>query len=68
LGAAGTKRIYLEVRESNESALALYQSSGYTVVARRQDYYPAPREDALVLSVAIRLEQKAQKLANTLWF
>jgi ribosomal-protein-alanine N-acetyltransferase len=56
LGAAGTKRVYLEVRASNEPALALYQSSGYTVVGRRQDYYPAPREDALVLSACIGSE------------
>jgi [ribosomal protein S18]-alanine N-acetyltransferase len=50
LRAAGIKRIYLEVRPSNESALALYQSSGYTIVGRRQDYYSAPQEDALILS------------------
>ena len=56
LRAAGAKRIYLEVRPSNESALALYQSSGYTIVGRRQDYYPAPPEDALVLSMGFSLE------------
>jgi [ribosomal protein S18]-alanine N-acetyltransferase len=50
LRAAGIKRIYLEVRPSNESALALYQSSAYTIVGRRQDYYSAPQEDALILS------------------
>ena len=53
LRAAGTKRVYLEVRPSNESALALYRSSGYTVAGRRRDYYPTPREDALVLSAGI---------------
>jgi len=53
LRAAGTKRVYVEVRPSNEPALALYQSSGYAVVGRRQDYYPSPREDALVLSADI---------------
>src|SRR6516225_12466384 len=56
LRAAGTKRVYLEVRPSNESALALYRSSGYTVVGRRRDYYPTPREDALVLSTGIGSE------------
>jgi [ribosomal protein S18]-alanine N-acetyltransferase len=53
LRAAGTKRVFLEVRPSNESALALYQSSGYAMVGRRQNYYSAPPEDALVLSAAI---------------
>lgn len=61
LAAAGTRRVYLEVRPSNESALALYQSSGYTIVGRRQDYYPAPREDALVLCAAVgRSEREAR--------
>ena len=53
LRAAGTKRVYLEVRPSNESALALYRSSGYTIVGRRQDYYATPPEDALVLSTSL---------------
>ncbi len=56
LRAAGAKRVYLEARPSNESALALYLSSGYTIVGRRQDYYPAPPEDALVLSMGFSLE------------
>jgi [ribosomal protein S18]-alanine N-acetyltransferase len=56
LSAGGTKRVYLEVRASNESALGLYQSSGYCVVGRRQGYYPGPQEDALVLSAAISPE------------
>ena len=53
LRAAGTKRVYLEVRPSNESALGLYQASGYRSVGRRQDYYPEPREDALVLCAVL---------------
>jgi [ribosomal protein S18]-alanine N-acetyltransferase len=53
LRAVGTKRVFLEVRPSNESALALYQSSGYTITGRRQNYYSAPQEDAFVLSAAI---------------
>jgi ribosomal-protein-alanine N-acetyltransferase len=53
LRAVGTKRVLLEVRSSNESALALYQSSGYTIIGRRQNYYSAPQEDALVLCAAI---------------
>jgi ribosomal-protein-alanine N-acetyltransferase len=53
LRAAGTKCVYLEVRASNESALALYRSSGYTIISRRQDYYGAPREDGLVLRTVL---------------
>jgi ribosomal-protein-alanine N-acetyltransferase len=53
LRAVGTRRVYLEVRPSNESALALYHFCGYTIVARRKDYYAAPPEDALVLSTSL---------------
>lgn len=53
LHTAGTNRVYLEVRPSNQSALALYLSAGYTLAGRRQGYYPAPREDALVLCAAL---------------
>jgi [ribosomal protein S18]-alanine N-acetyltransferase len=56
LRAAGTKRIYLEVRPANGPALALYQSSGYTVVGRRRDYYAAPREDALALCMVLDIK------------
>lgn len=41
---------YLEVRESNVVAQALYESLGFVQVGRRPDYYPEDegREDALV--------------------
>ncbi len=46
------KRIFLEVRISNQSALQLYQSMGFRQIGVRRDYYPAEKgkEDALVLS------------------
>ena len=39
----------LEVRESNHSAISLYQSLGFCEVGRRPNYYSAPKEDALIL-------------------
>lgn len=39
----------LEVRVSNEAALALYEALGYVPVGRRPNYYHKPREDALIL-------------------
>ena len=47
----GVQRMFLEVRPSNISALALYQRSGFVQSGLRVDYYPAPdgREDALML-------------------
>lgn len=54
-------RIILEVRPSNASALALYQSLGYEQIGVRKNYYPLDaanglREDALVLAKSIKLE------------
>lgn len=46
----GAKRILLEVRGSNTAAIELYHSLGFTLLARRRDYYYNPREDALVLT------------------
>jgi len=50
----GAEQCFLEVRESNHAAIALYLREGFAPVARRAGYYPAPhgaagREDALVM-------------------
>ncbi len=50
----GAEQVFLEVRESNAPAIALYERAGFESVARRESYYPpasagAPREDALVM-------------------
>ncbi len=44
--------VYLEVRPSNEAALALYDSEGFNEIGQRRDYYPAAkgREDAILLA------------------
>ncbi len=54
----GAEQIFLEVRPSNVTAIALYESEGFARVARRDAYYPArspegPREDALVMRRAL---------------
>ncbi len=40
----------LEVRPSNEAAIALYQRHGFEEVGRRKNYYDLPKEDALILT------------------
>jgi len=46
----GTRRAYLEVRASNEAAIALYVGNGFCQNGRRVRYYQNPPEDALVFS------------------
>jgi [ribosomal protein S18]-alanine N-acetyltransferase len=45
----GAATVFLEVRESNAAARALYASRGFEPVGRRRGYYRKPLEDALVL-------------------
>ena len=45
--------VWLEVRESNTRARALYLHEGFAEAGRRRDYYPAPqgkREDAILMN------------------
>ena len=51
------QEVFLEVRESNQTAQALYLSSGFRPVGQRTAYYRNPKEDALVLWLP--LEQHA---------
>ena len=45
----GARLAVLEVRDSNKSAQALYESCGFRIVGRRVDYYSEPIEDALIM-------------------
>ena len=45
----GVRQVYLEVRESNAPARALYSGFGFKEVGRRTAYYRRPVEDAMVL-------------------
>ena len=53
--ALGASDLYLEVRPSNWSANALYESLGFREIGVRKEYYPAQlgREDARVLALAL---------------
>ena len=49
LAERGVRSLTLEVRASNEGAIALYRTLGFAQVGRRPNYYTKPREDALIL-------------------
>ena len=47
--------IFLEVRPSNESAIALYENMGFNEIGVRKDYYPGKegREDAVMFGLEL---------------
>jgi ribosomal-protein-alanine N-acetyltransferase len=47
------REVMLEVRASNQSALALYRSTGFRETGRRPRYYIDPVEDAVLLSFGL---------------
>jgi len=51
-GANTVKTVFLEVRPSNERAIALYHAAGFCEIGLRKGYYPATRgrEDAVAMA------------------
>ncbi len=45
----GCHAMFLEVRASNEAAVALYEGRGFQRVGIRKHFYENPREDALIM-------------------
>jgi ribosomal-protein-alanine N-acetyltransferase len=52
--ATGDTDFFLEVREKNGAARALYEAFGYTAVGVRKGYYKNPTEDACIYSLFAR--------------
>ena len=48
---AGIKRVLLEVRESNDSAIHLYEELGFKKLGIRKDFYEQPRENAYIMEM-----------------
>jgi ribosomal-protein-alanine N-acetyltransferase len=52
----GAQWLWLEVRQSNQRALQVYQRYGFRQISIRKDYYPAgrqQREHAVVMSLKL---------------
>ena len=55
--AAGIYQVLLEVRPSNQHALAVYRHAGFQMIGIRKKYYPAAgssREDAIVMRLTLK--------------
>lgn len=47
------RAIFLEVRESNQNARALYRKSGFEETGLRKSYYADPAEDAIICRLSL---------------
>ncbi len=56
-GRAHLAFLTLEVRASNQAAIALYLKHGFTQVGRRKNYYAAEHEDAILMTLDFRPEE-----------
>jgi [ribosomal protein S18]-alanine N-acetyltransferase len=52
-GVRGVDKVFLEVREANSWARALYARRGFVSVGRRPGYYRKPTEDAVVMALEL---------------
>lgn len=48
---SAVRAIFLEVRESNSAAIALYKKFGFQITGRRPNYYRNPQESALLMNL-----------------
>lgn len=50
-----SQKVFLEVRESNAAARALYEKAGFRQTGRRKGYYSDPAEDAILYGLTFSL-------------
>lgn len=61
LGCGNIELLFLEVRESNTAARALYESSGFSEVGRRPKFYTKPTETAIIMAKPITVFEDKQE-------
>ncbi|MFG6502955.1 ribosomal protein S18-alanine N-acetyltransferase [Microbacterium sp. P05] len=63
-GNRGIREVFLDVREDNASAQALYVSEGFVEIGRRPNYYPDGNVDAIVMRLDLPGWQSARGSAS----
>lgn len=49
----GITEVFLEVREQNAAARALYLSYGFEEIGRRENYYLDPKDNAILMAIRL---------------
>ena len=52
-----TKDIFLEVRESNQTAINFYKKNNFKEIRIRKNYYSKPNENAIIMKLEVNNEQ-----------
>ncbi len=55
LKEGGARKLFLEVRRSNEGAIKFYEKHRFLMVDVRRNFYDDPKEDALVMVKVLKL-------------
>ena len=50
------KNIFLEVRESNQTAINFYKKNKFKEISIRKNYYPKPAENAMIMKLEVNNE------------
>ena len=51
------KNIFLEVRESNQTAINFYKKNKFKEISVRKNYYSEPNENAIIMKLEVNNEQ-----------
>jgi ribosomal-protein-alanine N-acetyltransferase len=65
LARPGAKPLTLEVRESNNAAIGLYEKAGFYVAGKRPGYYHNPVENAVIME--LKKDDRERKPREKRW-
>ena len=52
------KNIFLEVRESNQTAINFYKKNKFKEISIRKNYYPKPAENAIIMKLEVNVNNE----------